>query len=125
MIERATPATEKLAVTREKIRQALIAANEPKDAAAGTHGATVVALLKLSAQSNPFVLVAGAFVTGGLLVSNRLAITALTGVLVKEAAAHLVPAILAVPSQAGWTEIVGAVLRSVETTAPLKGRSPE
>jgi len=95
MITGAVAATEKLAVSREKIRQALMPATELTDDASGAARATVLALLRPCAQSNPFALVAGAFIAGGLLASNRLSITALADVLVKEAVPRFAPALVA------------------------------
>jgi NADPH-dependent 2,4-dienoyl-CoA reductase/sulfur reductase-like enzyme len=114
MITKDLAAIEKLAVSRERIRCALLpAAAEPTNTTGNsTVSAIIQGVLTPYAQSNPFVLVAGAFVAGGLLASNRHSVNALATVLVKEALPRFAPALTAAISTPDWTDILGAVLQS-------------
>jgi len=112
-------AIEKLAVSRERIRCALLPAPKPTDTASNsTVRAIIQGVLTPYAQSNPFVLVAGACVAGGLLSSNRHSVNALAAVLVKEALPLFAPALAAAISTPDWTDILGAVLHSGDKTRP-------
>jgi NADPH-dependent 2,4-dienoyl-CoA reductase/sulfur reductase-like enzyme len=113
MIKSELAAIEKLAVSRERIRCALLPTAEPTDTAGHSPvHAIIQGVLTPYAQSNPFVLVAGAFVAGGLLASNRHSVNTLATVLVKEALPRFAPALAAAIATPDWTDILDAVLHS-------------
>ncbi len=119
MITSAMAASEKLTVSREKIRHALMPVTRSTgEAAQSTARATVLSLLEPYAQSNPFTLVTGAFVAGGLLACSKPSRGAFATVLVKEVVPRLAPAFVAAHFPVGWTDLLGAVLHSADKPGP-------
>jgi hypothetical protein len=111
MITKEMLATEKLAVSRDAIRRALLP-DQPAGSASAIHTTriTALALLQPCAQSRPFALVASAFFVGGLLTYNHAISRKVVHALAKELLPRLAPVVVAAIAKPDWTEIAEIIL---------------
>jgi hypothetical protein len=111
MIAKEIAASEKLAVSRERIRRLLLPdpAQIPASALHTTRD-TVTALLQPYAQNRPFVLVAVAFAAGALLTYNRSTSRSIVSAVAKEFLPRIAPVVVAAISKPDWPDILEIIL---------------